>query len=351
MRQHTPGRALIIGVASYLNIRSLPVAVRNDVADLRATLIAPEICGLDPAKVTLLVDTEATRSAVVAAIDRHAANLADGEPFLLYFSGHGERDERDESFLLTHEADPARLRDTAISDAELLKGLQSIKSDRQVIILDACHAGAIGTLKSGTPLPSGLSEKSLSLLIRGRGRVILSSCRSNEKSAIIHGDRNSVFTASLLRGIAGGAKSKDDGTIRIFDLFDFVAQDVPKFAAQHPVFKADGLESNFPLFRTQVATNAKDIITIAGTPTATEISDLLANLFPTGPRHDDVWLRAGGDLSRISLGGHGRAQWFSAITTVVQGGGGLSLRALLEIAARDFPDNDQLKQMSARLHT
>jgi hypothetical protein len=352
MRQHTPGRALIIGVASYMNIRSLPAAVRNDVADLHATLINPKICGLHPAKVTLLVDTDATRSAVTAAINHEATELVSGEPFLLYFSGHGERDEKDVSFLLTHEADPARLPDTAISDVELLDGLQSIKSDRQVIILDACHAGAIGTLKSTTSLPpSGLSEKSLNLLVGGRGRVILSSCRSDEKSTIIHGDRNSVFTASLLRGITGGARSKGDGTIGILDLFDFVADDVPKVAAQHPVFKADGLESNFPLFRTQDATDAKDTFTISGSPSAIEISDLLAKLFPTGPRHDDVWVRAGGDLSRLSLAGHGRAQWFSAITTVMQGGGGLSLPALLEIAALDFPANDQLKQMSARFHT
>ncbi|WFU50713.1 caspase family protein [Sinorhizobium terangae] len=351
MKNYVPGRALIVGIASYKNIRSLPAAIRNDINDLHSALINPEVCGLDPTKVTLLADAEANRKTLFEALDNHASLMSSDEPFTFYFSGHGERDDLDQSFLLTHEADLGRLTETAISDTELLTALQSVRSDRQVLILDACHAGAVGTLKSGSASqrPRGLSKKTLDLMSAGKGRVIMSSCRADESSVIRQGDRNSVFTSSLLRGLSGGARPKEDGTVGIFDLFGFVADDVPKFAPQHPVLKADGLEGDFGLFKAPPASTNQSPSSTASPPTVLEISDLLANLFPTGPTQDDIWLRAGGDLSRLSLRGHGRSQWFSAITTVTQGGGGLQLRALLNAVARDFPNHDELKRMIAGL--
>ncbi|MGO7659744.1 caspase family protein [Rhizobium ruizarguesonis] len=350
MIEYTRGRALIVGVASYQNIRSLPAAVLNDIRDMHSTLTNPQVCGLDPSKVTLLADASANRAAVIEALNDNASSASDEEPFLLYFSGHGERNDMGQSFLLTHEADPSCLSKTAISDTELLMALQSGRSDRQVAILDACHAGAVGRLKSNSASygPRGLSPETLDLLSAGKGRVILSSCRADETSVIRQGDRNSVFTSSLLKGLSGGARSKEDGTIGILDLFGFVAEDVPKFAQQHPVLKADGLEGNFSLFKAPAAVASQSSNAMSSPPSVLEVSDLLSELFPTGPTQDDIWLRAGGDVSRLSLKGHGRSQWFSAITTVTQGGGGLSLRKLLAAVTQDFPNHDQLKRMIAR---
>lgn len=77
--------------------------------------------------------------------------------------------------------------------------------------------------------------------------------------------------------------------------------------------------------------------------------DLLAELLPLGPTQHEIWSRAGGDLSRLSVAGHGHAQWHSAISMIGRGGGAVTALALLEVVSNDFPANDRLKQLLSRL--
>lgn len=77
----------------------------------------------------------------------------------------------------------------------------------------------------------------------------MASCRADEESSVVQGARNSVFTAALLAGLQGAAEKDGSGVIKVFDLFEYVADEVPKSVAddQHPIFKADNLEQNFPV--------------------------------------------------------------------------------------------------------
>jgi hypothetical protein len=43
------------------------------------------------------------------------------------------------------------------------------------------------------------------------------------------------------------APTKSDGVVRVFDVFHYVSDKVPTRAAQHPIFKAHEVETNFPL--------------------------------------------------------------------------------------------------------
>ncbi|WP_318875052.1 effector-associated domain EAD1-containing protein (plasmid) [Sinorhizobium meliloti] len=73
----------------------------------------------------------------------------------------------------------------------------------------------------------------------------------------------------------------------------------------------------------------------------------MADLYPAGPTDQDIWLRAGGDLSRLKLGGTGRAAWFAALRTLSQGGGGsnISKRSLIEAALVEFPNHKRLSEL------
>ena len=68
---------------------------------------------------------------------------------------------------------------------------------------------------------------------------------------------------------------------------------------------------------------------------------LLVQLYPTGPTHDQLWDRAGGDVATLQLGQPGKATWHSALRQLRLGGGGSQIRfaRLLECVVEDFPNN------------
>src|SRR5206468_2493846 len=62
---------------------------------------------------------------------------------MIYFSGHGERDEAGKLYLLTSETDRNDLAKTALSGEKLKAALASIPC-KVLLLLDACHSNAIG---------------------------------------------------------------------------------------------------------------------------------------------------------------------------------------------------------------
>lgn len=345
MSSFTKARALIVGVATYANIGSLPQTITNDARDVVDILTDDQLCGYDPAKVEVLTNEMATADSLRRSLAALSNNMSEDEALFLYFSGHGHREGAtgaERSFLLTHDFDFGAVDATSISDSELFEALSSIPSRRQVIMIDACHAGGIGTLKSPSdqPVPKGIATAAISKLASGKGRVVLASSRSSEYSYALAGANNSVFTESMLRGMRGAARDKGDGTIGVLDLFDYVSRDVPaRQSNQHPVFKTDNLEENFsiaaygPAARKSPANgSASDVLS----------SSLFARLYPQGPMENEIWARAGGDVARLTSGGHAIAQWHRAIDMIEKGGGGLTMLALAKAASEDFPEQAEL---------
>jgi Caspase domain/TIR domain len=246
--------ALIVGIADYLHIPTLPAAVRNDAREIRDLLVDPHYCGYPSDQVTMLLDGEATRAAVIGALSWLAAHVHPSSGVLVYISGHGGRVASGifageyilpVDTLLASERDLAA---TAISGDEFMTALKAIPARKVLVIFDCCHAGGIGQRKNvpGSLIKSGISDDYYERLAAGRGRAILSSSRDTESSFVLPGAVNSLFTQHLLAGLKGGV-SNGDGLVRVFDLFEYVqprvTSDQPN---QHPVFKAD-LEENFPV--------------------------------------------------------------------------------------------------------
>ncbi|OJW81739.1 MAG: hypothetical protein BGO69_14625 [Bacteroidetes bacterium 46-16] len=67
--------------------------------------------------------------------------------------------------------------------------------------------------------------------------------------------------------------------------------------------------------------------------------DKLVELYPQGPEQDDIWKRAGGDISIISNSASRKSQWFNAIEKLYLGGGGkgISITTLMNEIKEDFP--------------
>lgn len=351
------GYALVIAVSQYQKVKPLPSAVQNDASDIRSLLTSPTHCGYDPGNVRLIMDADATLTKIRAELSWLASVAGPGDSVVLYFSGHGARipnPDGYESLLLPVDADNTDLRSSSLSESELSATLKTIKSARLLILIDACHSGGVVALKGdlgSDSVDSGFGEKSLDHLAEGYGRVAISSSRSTEYSLVMSGARNSVFTQHLLEVLRGDTPSQHEGVIRVFQVFDHVAKLVPITTSerQHPIFKASDVETNFPVALEKGGSKAAS--GIFSTNTVHEFNwdafgRILPELYPLGPLDQEVWARAGGDVSRLKLLQSGRTNWFASLTILRQGGGGLLTKErLLQTALSDFPNHLGLKAL------
>lgn len=141
-------------------------------------------------------------------------------------------------YLCPVEANLNNLENSCISSEEFTIALRSIRANRVVVFLDACHSGGIGETKEVEfGVKGGLSEAVFTRLAEEEGRVIIASCKADEVSWELPDMRNGLFTHYLLKGLRGDA-ARIDGTVPIMRLFDYVSDKVPQHRSQHPFIKS-----------------------------------------------------------------------------------------------------------------
>ncbi len=324
----------------------LPPAVANDASDIAGLLSDPAYCCYPAAQVHVLLNKQATKSAILAELAWLAREAAPDETVFVFFSGHGTRSaSTDQGYLVPVDVDTTDLEGSCISGVELSQALGAIKADRVVTLLDACHSGGTGDPKSNdvTGFQLSLADKDYDTLAHGAGRVLMASSRASEVSWCLGGMRNSVFTTALLQALRGAAAIRNDGLVRVFDVFHFVSQEVAaRQPNQHPIFKGTAIEQNFPL----ALSGGGKSLSAPTTPPKDEawwsqLEILVCQLYPSGPTDSEFWSRAGGDPSQLRPSQTGRASWHSAIRTLRQGGGGagVSPESALKVVMLDYPSN------------
>lgn len=314
--------ALLVGISRYESVNSLPKTVENDASEISRVLIDPNLGTYDPGNVSLLLSEEASRDRIEEWFLNTARDIDEDAIVFIYFSGHGARNDVDEtSYLLPFDADVSTdelLVHTGITGQELASWLEAIAARKLMLVLDCCHAA--GLSKAAHPagnLTIGIHTNELERLGAGIGRAVLSSSRATEESWVNEGAPNSVFTQHLVRGIEGGIAT-DDGLIRVFDLFEYAQTNTVKDQPnQHPVFRAE-LESNFPVVMRQAGT-AKS----AETDDEGFEYDAFVSYVDAGADADWVWNYLVPDLEaaglRIAVSGDVEVPGVSRVTNAERG--------------------------------
>ena len=165
-------------------------------------------------------DQKVTKSLVRKSVNQ----LFSGDPeiALLYFSGHGFINNIGGSLVTTDTEvdDEGVLMDTILDIAN-----QS-EATNKVIILDCCHAGAMGSPSLAGKKTSQLSE----------GLSVLTASRDSEKAIEVAG-KGGVFTSLLIDALKGGA-SDIRGNITTASLYAYVDEALDAFE-QRPIFKTN----------------------------------------------------------------------------------------------------------------
>jgi hypothetical protein len=212
-------RALVVATYEYADggLRRL-AAPQHDAESFAEVLKDEAIAGFD---VTMLVNQP--HYVVGEAIADFYGEAGREDLTLLYFTGHGVKDDEGRLYLAMTNTRREALMFTAISGAQLNDAMDASRSRRKVLILDCCYSGAF---------PAGRTAKADEGVqtierFQGKGRAVLTA--SDATQYAFEGDdlrgsgTSSVFTRYLVDAISSGAADLDeDGDIALDELYSYV---------------------------------------------------------------------------------------------------------------------------------
>jgi len=255
--------ALLIGVGRCkYSAWSLPVTAL-DVAELRKTLADPGLCKYPEKNIQVLSDEAATREGILAAVARMAKIAEDDQDatFLVYYSGHGWQQVGvggERYFLIPSNVRPDDLTSSALPAEDFIRGLQALRSQRVLVMIDTCHASAMADAKdpARVPIPQGFAQEPFPKALaeglgEGEGRAVFLSCGAAQKSWILPGAGSlSIFTHHLIAALQGAGSTGGDLVVKVSRLMGYLGEAVPKSAreigqVQVPFFKFE--TEDFPV--------------------------------------------------------------------------------------------------------
>jgi hypothetical protein len=184
--------ALVIGNENYQTLPSLETAAED--ADAVASLLESKY-GFD---VELLIDAD--RYQTMTALNRLRESLTEEDNLLVYYAGHGRRDEQGATAYwqpVDAEADnPANW----IPSEVITEHLDLVSARHVLVVADSAYSG-LRSRSSIAQLPRGMSEEQrfhhLRLMRERRARLVLSSGESAPVAATAGAGRSRFSTAFL----------------------------------------------------------------------------------------------------------------------------------------------------------
>lgn len=216
--------ALLVGVSDYADPAMKLTYADDDARDLDTLLRAQIGRQYGAVETRLLVDDKATAGNILDALTWLEQMAGPDDTAILFFAGHGLTDERQRFYFLPVEAtpDPARLRSSAISEAQLRDAIGAI-AGKVLFFIDACHSGqAIDGALSALDATAVVNSLSLA----ETGVVMFSSSTGREVSIERPEWKNGAFTESLIAGLGGKADYVADGEITTDEINLYLSAEV-----------------------------------------------------------------------------------------------------------------------------
>ncbi len=250
--------ALIIGTTEYTDPKLPPLtAPGKDTEDLARILKDQDICAFDEVNILL----NQSSSSVIEAIDEFFDEKKPDDMLVLYFSGHGIRDDLGSLYLAFKNTIRSRLRATAIKSDYIREAMDQSRSKRQVLILDCCNSGAF---PQGTKAELG-GSMGMTKAFQGYGRFVLTASDATqfawEGDKVIGETDNSLFTHFLVKGLEGEADSDSDGRITVDELYDYTYDQISRVTPKQTPTKSSSKVEGEILLRQ--STRIEDIKAVA----------------------------------------------------------------------------------------
>lgn len=184
-----------------------------------------------------IYDEDATKENIATGFKAMIARAKPEDVFLFYYAGHGTLDEdnNEEYYLVPTDVtklygDPEQLRVKGISATDIKGFLTQIKSQKQIVLMDACHSG--GAVKSFSTRGVATDEKAMVQLARSSGVVMIASSGTKQFSTEFEALKHGVFTYALLEALDGKADN-GDRKITVNEIKFYMEDRVPELTRQY----------------------------------------------------------------------------------------------------------------------
>ena len=263
--------ALIVGISDYEDpgLRDLRFA-DNDAQAMYELLTSQAGFPTDGLHTTLLLNEQATKYAIIEALERKLTQAKPDDLVLIYFSGHGsfvedvDGDEDDgwDETLVPHDAVLGDDGSMIIDDVFGYK-IRRIHSKQVIIILDTCYSGGAGKTTNVMGVkgePADAVVKDLFTTPEAAvGRLLMAASQphqvSHERKDLQHG----LFTYYLLEALRGGGDANRDGAVTAQEAFAYAKEKVEGYVEEQGLVPAQT-----PLMEDHLARGV--IVTYVGCP-------------------------------------------------------------------------------------
>jgi len=196
--------ALVIGISDYQDddLRDLSFA-DDDAKDVTAALTAQSNSFYRNVETKTLMDGEATRDAILGALDWLRTAPGDQDVSLLFLAGHGINQLQTGQltgdvptgtyYFLPNDVDLNSLSSTGVSYDDLLEYIHHARGYK-ILALDTCHSGQVDS--------NGLVNRFAS---DENGVIVFASSTASQTSTEKADWENGAFTEALLEGLEGQA--------------------------------------------------------------------------------------------------------------------------------------------------
>jgi WD40 repeat protein/uncharacterized caspase-like protein len=193
----------------------------------------------DHVQVTTLIDQQATKANILAALARLAADTQPEDEVVVYFAGHGTA-HANQFYLIPHdlgytgsrtqlnESGLSSILAHSISDRELEAAFEQVNAAQLMFVIDACNSGQ--ALEAEEKRRGPMNSKGLAQLAYEKGMYILTAAQSfqaaQEAATVGHG----LLTYALVEEGLKQAMADDepkDGAVLAREWFDYAEQRVP----------------------------------------------------------------------------------------------------------------------------
>jgi uncharacterized caspase-like protein len=257
-------RAIVVGIDDYANVRHLKGAV----ADARD--IAQALRGADIANMTVLLDRDASRQAIVGAMERLVKDARANDLVIITFAGHGAQvpervkgskpDGKDEVYVLRdYDPDARRGAPELIIGPEMKHWLAALeaKGADVLFLADTCHGG--GLTRSADSRSGGESYRAIDVAAAAAAELnpisqptdaFRDESTFKRVTFLAAVDRNSLapevdipgtatkrgaLSYALARIIDATAGARADGAVTRSEVYSYARQVVSQYAQQKQV--------------------------------------------------------------------------------------------------------------------
>lgn len=239
--------ALLIGISSFKDpeIPKLQFA-HLDATDFAALLQSPRAGAIPPDNVKVLVNENATRSAIQNAIETHLKRRAGkNDTVLLFIASHGVTfpvENKNKGYIIAYDSDPRDLATSGIPMEDIRRLFESELTNvkRLLLYVDVCHAGRVGQIVPKADLTNKTAERALTPEDMQMFGLLAAQSNQTAQEGVNYGGGHGAFTYFVMRALNGDADMNRDGNVMMSEFAEFVRDKVSESTASRQIPKQIG---------------------------------------------------------------------------------------------------------------